>query len=74
MAITGHIKHAHDKNGRGTPKAGLYLYSPVCTSIRPLLLLRQKGDEDQLYCTAKQQVAKPARACLKPIPAEDQSI
>jgi hypothetical protein len=24
--ITGHIKHEHDKHGRGTPKACLYLY------------------------------------------------
>jgi hypothetical protein len=43
----------------------------VCLSVRPLLLLCQKGDEE-LYCTATG--AKPARACLKPIQAEDQSI
>jgi hypothetical protein len=52
--IAGHIKYGHEKHGRGTPKAGLYLYLPVCTSVRPLLLLRQKGDEDQLSYTAKQ--------------------
>jgi hypothetical protein len=47
-AIAGHIKHGHDKHGRGTSEAGLYLYLPVCASVRPLLLLllRQKGDED----------------------------
>jgi hypothetical protein len=50
-AIAGHIKHGHNKHIRGTLKAGFYLYLPVCTNII-LLLLRQKGDEDQLYYTA----------------------
>ena len=71
-AIAGHDKHGHDKHGRGVPKAGLYLYLPVCTFVRALLVLRQKGDEDN--STVQQQVAKPARACLKPIQAEDQFI
>jgi hypothetical protein len=66
-AIAGHIKHRHDKHGRGAPKAGLYLHLPVYTSVRPLLLLRQKGDEDN--STVQPQVAEPARASLKQIEA-----
>ncbi|KAF5855835.1 hypothetical protein ETB97_008338 [Aspergillus alliaceus] len=71
-AIAGHIKRRHDTHSRGAPKAGLYLYLPVCTSVRPLLLLRQK--DDQGNSTVQQEVAKPARACFKPSQAEDQSI
>ena len=25
-AIAGHIKHGHDKYGKGTPKTGIYIY------------------------------------------------
>jgi hypothetical protein len=47
-ATTGNFEYGHDKHGRGTPKAGLYLHLPICTSIRTLLLLRQKGYKHQL--------------------------
>jgi hypothetical protein len=44
----GH-RRAYEAQQRDTKGRPLSLF---CLSVRPLLLLRQKGDEDQLYCTA----------------------
>ena len=64
-AIAGHIKH-----GRGTPKAGLYLYFACLYDHYYYCATRATKTNS----TVQQQVAKPARACLKPIQPEDQSI
>jgi hypothetical protein len=61
--IAGHINHGHDKHGRGIPKAGLYLYFACLYDHYYYCATRATKTNS----TVQQQVAKPARACLKPI-------
>jgi hypothetical protein len=61
--IAGHINHGHDKHGRGIPKAGLYLYFACLYDYYYYCATRATKTNS----TVQQQVAKPARACLKPI-------
>jgi hypothetical protein len=47
MAATANA--GHNEHIRGTLKVSFYLYLPVYMTI--ILLLNQKGNEDQFYCT-----------------------
>jgi hypothetical protein len=69
-AIVGHIKHEHNKHGKGTPKACLYLYFAFLYDHYYYCAIRATKTNS----TTQQQVAKPARACFKPTQAENQSI
>lgn len=42
-ATARHIKHEHDKHGRGTCKAGLYLYLPVYYLHTAIIIIALKG-------------------------------
>ena len=61
--IVGHINHRHDKHGRGIPKASLYLYFAYLYNHYYYCATRAMKTNS----TVQQQVAKPARAYLKPI-------
>ena len=64
-AIAGHNKH-----GMISTVKGLYLYLPVCATIAQ----RAMKTNSKFVCVLQTGVAKPARACLKPIQAENQCI
>jgi len=64
--IARHINHEHDKHGRGTSQAGLYLYF-ACLYDHYYYCATSATKTNS---TVQQQVAKPKRACLESIPAE----